>query len=185
MNADGIMDPNLTLSHITHNCAVRLLHQGIEYHSPQWRESTIHFPSASSTETCVAAASEISIIATRFLHNSTSPTNPQFELCLFISAQMLLAHSAHYNGLLEPEFDSLLESLQEIARRWAGPCSNDDETKKVENLASKFAKHLSLARNQGNLNTSQQPYLDIRRTAYEEDPSADQTYGQNPDVEFI
>lgn len=166
LNTDAIMDPNLTLAHITHNTAVGLLHQGVAYPSPQWRSGSIRLPSASSAQTCKAAASEIAIIAQKFLQYSQSLTNPQFAFCLFISGRMLLAHSVHYGTSLAPEFDSLANSLQEIARRWRGPRIQPGTG--VENLASKFAKRLVQARGQGASARKQDPLLDIRKTAYSE-----------------
>lgn len=152
------MDPNLTLAHITHNTAVVLLHQGIAYPSPEWQSVPIKLPSASSAETCMAAAIEVSIIAAEFLRNMQSLTNPQFAFCLFICGRMLIAHSFHYDVPLSKEFDSLVNSLWEMSNRWNGPHSVAGG-----NLASKFALRLQGARQSG-LHT-----LDLRQAAYSED----------------
>jgi hypothetical protein len=161
LNNDGILDPNLTLAHITHNTAVILLHQGIAYPAEQWKASPIRLPSLSSAETCLAAASEISIIAEKYLQGSFSLTNPQFAFCLFITGRMLLAHTLHYHTQLPPEFDSLVSSLREVSRRWNGPNIGDQAP--IENLASRFARRLTQARDKG-------PHsLDIRQAAYSED----------------
>ncbi|KAL6886754.1 fungal-specific transcription factor domain-containing protein [Trichoderma evansii] len=154
---DGIMDPNLTLAHITHNTAVVLLHQGIAYPSAEWQATTIRLPSASSAETCLAAATEVAIIADKFLQCSSILTNPQFAFCLFICGRMLLAHAIHYSCPLAPEFESLISSLGEISRRCNGPHTT---TAAPDNLASKFAVRLDQARQQG-----AEP-LDIREAAY-------------------
>ncbi|KFZ17290.1 hypothetical protein V501_01820 [Pseudogymnoascus sp. VKM F-4519 (FW-2642)] len=163
LNADGVLDPNLTLAHITHNTAVGLLHQGIAYPSPEWQARSIRLPSTSSAETCLAAAMEVSIIAEKYLQDSISLTNPQFAFCLFISGRMLLAHTLHYNIPLPQEFDSLTNSLREISRRWNGPHAQDGLYDVSQNLASKFASRLVHARDRG-------PHaLDIRQAAYSED----------------
>jgi hypothetical protein len=59
-----IVDQNLTLMHITHNIAVSQLRQCIAYPSAQWRwrNCPIALPSASSIETCITAACQISTI---------------------------------------------------------------------------------------------------------------------------
>ncbi|OBT60920.1 hypothetical protein VE03_10801 [Pseudogymnoascus sp. 23342-1-I1] len=173
LNDDGVLDPNLTLAHITHNTAVGLLHQGIAYPSQEWQAKSIRLPSTSSAETCLAAAMEVAIIAEKYLQDSISLTNPQFAFCLFISGRMLLAHSIHYNIPLPQEFDSLTNSLREISRRWNGPHAQDGLCDVSQNLASKFASRLVHARDQG-------PHaLDLRQAAYSEDnlqdPSAQQT----------
>ncbi|KAL4926115.1 putative C6 transcription factor [Aspergillus undulatus] len=58
LNADGIMDSNLTLAHITHNTAIILLQ----------------------------AASDIATFSQQFLACSSMLTNPQFSFCLFYCA---------------------------------------------------------------------------------------------------
>jgi hypothetical protein len=162
-NVDGNMDPNLTLAHITHNTAVGLLHQGIAYPSPEWQACPIRLPSASSAETCMTAAKEVAIIAEEYLQDSTIPTSPQFAFCLFISGRMLLAHALYYNTPLPTEVDSLINSLQELSRRWNGPHINENHSNGPPNLASKFAARLAQARDQG-------PHaLDIRQSAYSEE----------------
>lgn len=167
LNRDGIMDPNLTLAHITHNTAVGLLHQGIAYPSQEWQSSPIRLPSVSSAETCLAAATEVAIIAEQYLQGSISLTNPQFAFCLFISGRMLLAHSFHYNIPLPPQFDSLTSSLMEISRRWNGPHARHGLENETENLASKFASRLVQARQKGSIS------LDIRQPAYSEEQNGE------------
>ncbi|OLN97241.1 putative transcriptional regulatory protein C530.11c-like protein 4 [Colletotrichum chlorophyti] len=157
LNADGIMDPNLTLAHITHNASVVLLHQGIAYPLPEWQATGIRLPSASSAETCLAAATEVGIIAEKFLQDSEHVVSPQFAFCLFICGRMLLAHSMYYNVALPNSFESLVGSLNTIASRWNGPGDTSD------NLASKFAGRLIQARHQG------RGMLDIRQAVYSED----------------
>jgi hypothetical protein len=156
------MDPNLTLAHITHNTAVVLLHQGIAYPSAEWQATAIRLPSASSAETCLAAATEVAIIADKFLQYSQILTNPQFAFCLFICGRMLLAHAIHYSCPLAPEFESLISSLREISTRCNGPHTTATAP---DNLASKFAVRLDQARQQG-----AEP-LDIREAAYSQSNS--------------
>lgn len=159
-----MLDPNLTLAHITHNTAVGLLHQGIAYPSPEWQASPLRLPSHSSAETCLTAATEVAIIAERYLTDSKSLTNPQFAFCLFICGRMLLAHTLHYSIPVPAGFGSLVTSLQEISRRWNGP-HVEPGSKNAENLASKFAARLVQARDQDS-----HP-LDITQSAYSEEQS--------------
>ena len=157
------MDPNLTLAHITHNTAVVLLHQFIAYSSIEWQNALITLPSASSAETCLAAATEVAIIAARFLQESPIITNPQFSFCLFICGRMLLAHASYYGLLLSSELDSLTGSLWEISRRWTGSWALLNTASPGRNLASKFAARLVEARSQSYAS------LDISRPAISED----------------
>ncbi|KAI2776237.1 fungal-specific transcription factor domain-containing protein [Daldinia loculata] len=123
LNQDGIMDPNLTLAHVTHNTAVVLLHQSVAYPLPDWQNS-------------------------RSYRSSTSPANPQFAFCLFICGRMLLAHASYYQLPLLKEFESLVESLLEMSNRW-NPWRPQEGPRFVENLASKFAMRLRHAQRQG------------------------------------
>ncbi|KAL6234652.1 hypothetical protein BDW75DRAFT_240870 [Aspergillus navahoensis] len=180
LNSDGVMDPNLTLAHITHNTAVILLHQGIAYPPAHWQTCPIRLPSASSAETCLEAASEIATIGHQFLTFSPIFTNPQFSFCLFIAGRMLLAH-AKYNGVsLPPAFDTLIASLLEISQRWTG--RSETSNSQNENLASSFAKRLIEAQN--NSGAVPRPSLDIRQTAYsdesKEQPPQQPTFGASP-----
>ncbi|KAL3443893.1 fungal-specific transcription factor domain-containing protein [Aspergillus insuetus] len=173
LNADGIMDSNLTLAHITHNTAVILLHQAIAYPPHHWKSSPVKLPSSSSAETCIEAANEISMIGQQFLLYSPMLTNPQFSFCLFIAGRMLLTH-AKYNGHgsgngsgISPvpgALDTLIASLFEISGRWAGPRDVDGAEK--ENLASVFAKRLVSARDNVSPMARGSLSLDIRQTVY-------------------
>lgn len=125
---------------------------------PEWQASGLRLPSGSSSETCLAAATEVAIIAEKFLQGSTALTNPQFAFCLFICGRMFLAHSAYYSVPLATAFDSLVQSLVEMSRRWNGP----DDT--ADNLARKFARRLLRAREQG------YAVLDLRQAVYSDDP---------------
>lgn len=151
------MDPNQTLAHITHNTAVVLLHQGIAYPSAEWANITMRLPMSSSAETCLAAATEVSTIAEKFLQGSSILTNPQFAFCLFVSGRMFLVHASYYNVQLAAAFQSIVDSLWEIASRWSG-FSNSIE---ADNLASKFASRLLCAQQQGASSS-----IDIRHAAY-------------------
>ncbi|RSM14887.1 hypothetical protein CEP52_001101 [Fusarium oligoseptatum] len=94
------MDPNLTLAHITHNTSMILLHQQIAYPAPQWT-TIVRMPSAHSAETCQIAASETATITQKYLN-----------------ARSLLVHWRYYKTDLAPEFWQLVESLEEMAKRW-------------------------------------------------------------------
>jgi hypothetical protein len=154
------MDPNLTLAHITHNTAVVLLHQGIAYPSSEWMSVSLQLPSASSAETCIAAATEVSIIAHEFLQGFKIPTNPQFAFCLFVCGRLLLVHSAFYASDISRVFSSIVESLWEISRRWNG-VTMDGGFESVENLASRFVRRLLEAQKKGSTSS-----MDIRQEAY-------------------
>lgn len=180
LNSDGVMDPNLTLAHITHNTAVILLHQAIAYPPPHWNNCSIKLPSISSAETCLEAASEIATIGQQFLSLSPIFTNPQFSFCLFIAGRMLLAH-ARYNQVIVPSaLDTLIVSLLEISQRWTG--RNETIGSIGDNLASTFAKRLSDAQNDSS--AARRPSLDIRQTAYwdesKEQPPAQLPTGTSP-----
>ncbi|KAK0756147.1 hypothetical protein N5P37_011361 [Trichoderma harzianum] len=168
LNADGNMDPNLTLAHMTHNTAVILLHQVIAFPLPEWQSQRLRLPSLSSAETCFAAATEVSIIAEAYLQRSTSLTNPQFAFCLFICGRLLLAYSSYHSQPLAPSFNSLVSSLYNISNRWNGPFS-DDTNGETHNLASKFATRLTQARQHD------QHILDIREPVYSDDQYIDKT----------
>ncbi|KAK4504976.1 hypothetical protein PRZ48_002939 [Zasmidium cellare] len=74
LNQDGIMDPNLTLAHVTHNTAVIQLHQSIAFPSADWRDANVSLPSEASLKTCVSAATEVGSISQRFLEQNTGVT---------------------------------------------------------------------------------------------------------------
>ncbi|KAL4791613.1 fungal-specific transcription factor domain-containing protein [Aspergillus venezuelensis] len=187
VNADGIMDSNLTLAHITHNTAIILLHQAIAYPPVHWRTSPVKLPSSSSAESCLQAASEISSIGQQFLAFSSMLTNPQFSFCLFIAGRMLLTHSRFYGVAIPGELDSLIRSLSEISRRWAGPqngdCDPGPRGMKEESLASVFLKRLVRARDSHCSSSSSMAAkpgcsLDIRQTVYSETDSTDASTSQ-------
>lgn len=173
VNADGNMDPNLTLAHITHNTAVVLLHQGIAYPSSELQSTPIKLPSQSSAETCLAAAIEVATISEQFLRNSKFLANHQFAFCLFVCGRMLLAHSSYYHTPLAASFDSLTESLREMSRRWNGVEASHSPGTKSGDLASKFAARLSDSRDIGATT------FDIRQAAYSDDGRANFTHDGN------
>ncbi|KAJ5699743.1 hypothetical protein N7536_002756 [Penicillium majusculum] len=180
LNSDGVMDPNLTLAHITHNTAVILLHQAIAYPPPHWNNCSIKLPSTSSAETCLEAASEIATIGQQFLSLSPIFTNPQFSFCLFIAGRMLLAHARYNQVIVPPALDILIAGLLEISQRWTG--RNDNIGSTGNNLASTFAKRLVDAQNDSS--TARRPSLDIRQTACwdgsKEQPPAQLPTGTSP-----
>lgn len=178
LNADGNMDPNLTLAHMTHNTAVILLHQVIAFPppaSPLCRQLATTSSSPWSAETCLAAATEVATIAHEFLQRSPRAlTSPQFAFCLFICGRLLLAHTAHQQESAPPPraFDSLVASLLDISQRWNGPSPVPStraavavgERTETQNLASKFAVRLVDARCGGARNM-----LDIRDSVFSEE----------------
>ncbi|OJJ95613.1 hypothetical protein ASPACDRAFT_1859870 [Aspergillus aculeatus ATCC 16872] len=164
LNVDGIMDPNLTLAHFTHNTALILLHQSMAYPPAHWKDCPVRLPSATSLETCIEAASEIVMLGSLFLQHSSILANPQFSFCLFIAGRMLLVHSQHARLPVSDQLDSIVGSLLEISRRWAGPGASDHQ-----NLASVFGERLMKARQFMCCNaTSPSTPLDIRQAAYSE-----------------
>lgn len=168
LNQDGIMDPNLTLAHITHNTAVIQLHQCIAYPAPQWRASSIALPSTSSADTCLSAAAEISTIADMFLRQSMGVTNPQFSFCLFIAGRVLLAHSTYNSTLLHPAFTTISTSLTDIGQRWAGT-QDLASSESTENLALRFSKRLASAKATllgAERPAAHDPTMDIRQPVY-------------------
>ncbi|KAF4463470.1 C6 transcription factor [Fusarium albosuccineum] len=134
------MDPNLTLAHITHNTSMILLHQQIACPAPRWT-SIVRMPSAHSAETCQNAAAETATITQKYLKYTpeNSPVNSQFSFCVFASARALLVHWRYYKTDLASEFWLLLESLEEMAKRWAGPILKD---KTKSSLAGKYSSQL-------------------------------------------
>jgi hypothetical protein len=147
---------------MTHNTAVVLLHQGVAYPSADWQSSLIGLPSASSADTCLAAAREVAIIAEKFLQDADFLTNPQFSFCLFVCGRMFLAHSAYNGVLFHHEFDVLVNSLWEVSRRWNGPHAASSARGTGGNLASKFASRLVEARQLGPVT------VDLRQAVYSE-----------------
>lgn len=140
LNQDGIMDPNLTLAHMTHNTAVIQLHQAVAYPDTQWHDHHAKIPSDFSAETCIAAVGEISLIASQFLAQSNVITNPQFSFCIFIAGRVLLAHARFHSLPLDSTLDDLINSLNEMARRWPGPIKGPGQM--PQTLPAQFAKRL-------------------------------------------
>ncbi|KAH8884158.1 hypothetical protein GQ53DRAFT_731327 [Thozetella sp. PMI_491] len=138
------MDPNLTLAHVTHNTSMILLHQRIAYPHRDWStELAVKLPSACSAETCQVAAVETNNITQKYLRYTPdrSPVASQFVFCVFISARVLLVHWRHANGDLLPEFWSLVESLEAMARRWIGPLGQQNPRSR-QSLAATYAAEL-------------------------------------------
>lgn len=169
------MDPNLTLAHITHNTAVVLLYQAMAYPSPVWQSTSMKLPSASSAETCIAAAVEVSKIADHYLRNSPFLANHQMAFCLFVCGRMLLANAAYFQTSLSPSFDSIVLSLGEMAARWDGKPAGTGSwrSSSSSSLAAKFASRLQEARELGSTT------CDIRQAAYstQGDMTSSDNYG--------
>lgn len=153
VQADGRMDENLTLAHITHNTSVLLLHHNIAYPPP---DLNVRLPSLNSAQTCFSAALEIATIASKFLVHVRIAVSPQFAFCLFVAARTLLAHSIHFSTDLDQSFGVLVNSLREISNRW------DGNGPKQDNLANKLATKLENARN---MNSP----INARKVVFEED----------------
>ncbi|OLN92832.1 putative transcriptional regulatory protein C530.05-like protein 11 [Colletotrichum chlorophyti] len=135
------MDPNLTLAHVTHNTSMILLHQRIAYPEARW-SNIVKLPSSCSAETCQVAAVETTTITEKYLKYTpeNSPATSQFAFCVFISARVLLVHWRYSaDAELAPEFWTLVESLEEMAKRWVGPILRE---KHSQCLAGKYAAQL-------------------------------------------
>ncbi|KAH8692327.1 fungal-specific transcription factor domain-containing protein [Talaromyces proteolyticus] len=115
-----MMDPNLTLAHVTHNTSMILLHQRIAYPPPEWLE-VVKLPTLSSAETCEAAAAETANITQRFLDYSSpqSLVDSQFAFCVFVSARVLLVHWRYYKTELSPDYWTLMKALDIMSARWS------------------------------------------------------------------
>lgn len=149
------MDPNLTLAHVTHNASMILLHQVVAFPPEEWRVFDHRLPSALSVDTCHAAAVEIEVIARNFLKGTVGegeggsmPVSSLLVFCVYVAARFLLVfwrHSGPAGGraedwVLAPEFQTLLEILHDMARRWSGPHGLGSGRK--SNLATKYAQKL-------------------------------------------
>ncbi|RAQ51393.1 hypothetical protein AFGD_012164 [Aspergillus flavus] len=148
-----VMDPNLTLAHITHNASMILLHQPIAFPPHDWAFRS-RLPSSCSAETCQQAAFEIATITEQYLKVSpaTFPIYPQFSFCVYVAARLLLAYRIHYSGEstalysgsdVDDRFWTLVRSLDEMSRRWNGNVIVMPETTTLtEDLAAKYASKL-------------------------------------------
>ncbi|TEA13441.1 Citrinin biosynthesis transcriptional activator mrl3 [Colletotrichum sidae] len=136
------MDPNLTLAHVTHNASMILLHQLIAFPPREW-PFRARLPSILSIDTCQAAAVEIAIIAENYLKHAPPimPLSSQFAFCIFVSARVLLLRWRNEpGGELVAEFWSLVQILDQMASRWAGPHSLEPAR---DNLAGKYSRKLT------------------------------------------
>ncbi|KAK7433050.1 hypothetical protein QQZ08_000523 [Neonectria magnoliae] len=135
------MDPNLTLAHATHNTSMILLHQRIAYPPADWT-NIVELPSLCSAEICRNAAIEIQNIAAKYLKNTPdmSPVGNQFAFCVFAAARVLLVHKRYYASELPRELWLLIDSLDEMAKRWLG--SIRLATGQGRSLAGIYADHL-------------------------------------------
>ncbi|KAH7469479.1 hypothetical protein FOMA001_g13938 [Fusarium oxysporum f. sp. matthiolae] len=130
------MDPNLTLAHVTHNASMILLHQPIAFPPLDWTFRT-RLPSFCSLDTCQAAAIEIATITNHYLQiaEHTGPLSNQYAFCVYLAARVLLLHwRYHATDSLSSEFWALIQNLETMAKRWAGP----HQLGIRENLASKY-----------------------------------------------
>ncbi|KAJ5826413.1 fungal-specific transcription factor domain-containing protein [Penicillium riverlandense] len=137
---DSRMDPNLTLAHVSHNTSTILLHQPIAFPAPSWAFAA-RLPSASSADTCSAAAVEVAAIARNYLKTLPArlPVANLLAFCLFTAARALLIHWQYYpSAALAPEFPSLVECLDKMSRLWRGY----DEGRLPSDLAGRYAQKL-------------------------------------------
>ncbi|RDW68680.1 hypothetical protein BP5796_09337 [Coleophoma crateriformis] len=153
-----IMDPNLTLAHITHNASMILLHQLIAYPPADWHWAT-RLPSRCSADTCQTAGLETSSITENYLRSPTKSkiVNCQFTFCLFIAARVLLGNTVPYPLFMEtrsppfhwryyedpsplPAFFKLIASLDTLSNRWG--CTTKVHAKSQQNLAAQYARLL-------------------------------------------
>jgi hypothetical protein len=148
----AVMDPNLTLAHITHNASMILLHQPIAFPPHDWTFRS-RLPSSCSAETCQQAAVEIATITEQYLKvsPSTFPVYPQFSFCVYVAARLLLAYGTYYGGDItalysrsdvDDRFWTLVRSLDEMSRRWKGNMLVPDTTTLNDDLAAKYALKL-------------------------------------------
>lgn len=172
LNEDGNMDPNLTLAHVTHNTAVVQLHQCVAFPTTPTKACLAALPSASSAETCLAAACEINTIARQFLQRTNGITHPQLAICLFIAGRVLLAHVAHKASDLNPAFYTILAGLNGMSDRWGSGGSVDAGSMGTENLASRLRSRLLQAKAKVFSNAEsrdKQATLDVSKPVYFED----------------
>ena len=130
------MDPNLTLAHVTHNASMILLHQPIAFPPLDWTFRT-RLPSFCSLDTCQAAAIEIATITNHYLQiaEHTGPLSNEFAFCVFLAARVLLLYWRYCSTeSLSSEFWGLIQSLEAMAKRWAGPHQFGPQ----QNLAAKY-----------------------------------------------
>ncbi|CAJ0541139.1 Ff.00g079010.m01.CDS01 [Fusarium sp. VM40] len=133
------MDPNLTLAHVTHNTSMILLHQPIAFPPPDWTFKT-RLPSFCSLDTCQAAAIEIATITDHYIRiAATGPLSNQFAFCVYLAARVLLLHWRYCATALSAEFWLLMQNLELMAKRWAGP----HQLGPGENFASKYQSTLT------------------------------------------
>ncbi|KAK5048259.1 hypothetical protein LTR84_005929 [Exophiala bonariae] len=86
----GVMDPNMTVAHATHNASMILLHQSIAY--PGLKLQGINLPSSYSADTCQHAAIETANITSKYLETTSRcfPVSPQLGFSAFVGGRVLL-----------------------------------------------------------------------------------------------
>ncbi|KAH7159461.1 hypothetical protein B0J13DRAFT_108654 [Dactylonectria estremocensis] len=133
----GVMDPNMTAAHATHNTSMILLHQRIAYPSAELAD--LKLPTFCSAETCQGAAIETATITRKYLDSSPKDTlvSPQLALAAFVSARVLLIHSRFYGTTLINDFWILVENLKEMSTRWT-----NDSIAQRQSIFGQFALRL-------------------------------------------
>lgn len=143
------MDPNLTMAHATHNTSMILLHQRVAYPPADWA-NIVRLPSIWSADTCQNAAIETQNITAKYLKYTAkdSPVAHQFAFCAFVAARVLLVHWRYYGHELPQALWLLVDSLDEMAKRWRGPLQNRSPASSSSGqcqhpcLAETYAAHL-------------------------------------------
>jgi hypothetical protein len=145
-----LMDPNLTLAHITHNATMILLHQPIAFPAANLAPFQAWLPSACSVETCLAAATEIAAITAKYLDNTPSilPVAHQYAFCVYIAARVLIVNwrYGYPETQLTDDFWALVRALEEVSVRWRGcggsSMAPDPAACQSDDLAAKYAQKL-------------------------------------------
>ncbi|KAL2127422.1 hypothetical protein VTI74DRAFT_10759 [Chaetomium olivicolor] len=143
-----VMDPNLTLAHVTHNASMILLHQPIAFPPAGFAAFKNRLPSACSVETCLAAATEIAVITTKYLESTARglPLAHQYAFCIYIAARVLLVNwrYGYAETELPREFWTLVYALDEFSARWSGRGGSimASDPSSAWDLAAKYARKL-------------------------------------------
>jgi hypothetical protein len=148
-SAPLVMDPNLTLAHVTHNASLILLHQPIAFPPTGWAFRT-RLPSACSVETCLAAATEVTTITTKYLESTAvgMPVAHQYAFCVYMAARVLLVHwgYGYIETELSGEFWTLVRALDEFSLRWRGGSGSSimarEPAPSAWDLSAKYARRL-------------------------------------------
>ena len=107
--------------------------------------------------------------------------DPQYSFCLFIVDRVLPIHSTYHSLPLHPAFETIVTSLNDIARHWAG--IRDPASAEIpEGLALRFVSRLEQAKH--NAMCAEDPKcqhlaLDIRQPVYSDQAEVDDAAHSN------